>query len=324
MNPNRLLVIDDEADIAEFVGDVAEGLGFEVTVTTGAEEFWASYSEFEPSVIVLDLNMPGMDGVELLRSLGEKRCRAHVAIISGVDSRVIATAQRLGVDHGLNMLGVLRKPIGLQALRDMLARTVEEERPVTADDLRRAIEDGQLVVHYQPKADLKSERVFRVEACEALVRWEHPRHGMMTPRMFISLAESSGLIAPLTEHVLGVVVRQLKSWNDAGLTLSVAVNIAPQLLEDLTLPDRISTLLTEHGVEPSQVILEITESGAMANAARTMDILIRFRLKGFGLSLDDFGTGYSSLIQLHRMPFNEMKIDKSFVLELGSGLITRS
>jgi EAL domain-containing protein (putative c-di-GMP-specific phosphodiesterase class I)/AmiR/NasT family two-component response regulator len=317
MNPNRLLVVDDEPDISAYVADVAEGLGFDVVRANTTDQFWASYSEFVPSVVVLDLNMPQSDGVQLLRALAEKRCGAQIAIISGTDKRVVKTAERLGASHGLKMLGSLQKPVALRALRKILNKGLDETRGVTADELRHAIRDHQLVVHYQPKIDLKSEPHWNIAACEALVRWDHPQYGILSPETFIPVAEKSGLISPLTVCVLRLALEQIGRWDEQGLSLSVAVNIAQQCLNDLALPDAIEGLAKRYDVAPSRLILEITESGAMTDAALTMDILTRFRLKGFGLSLDDFGTGYSSLIQLHRMPFNEMKIDKSFVLEIG-------
>ncbi len=316
MNPNRLLVVDDEADICELVKDLAERMGFEVETVTRADAFMASYSDCNPTVIVLDLHMPGTDGIELLRLLAEKQSSAHILLISGTDARVLSTTQRLGKTHGLNMLGSIQKPIAVSKMELMLTQVMQENRSVNAEELRKAIETGQLVVHYQPKIELTREDGWDITACEALVRWQHPHHGLMPPVAFIPLAEETQLIAPLTDFVLNEAIEQTRRWHDEKLSLSMAVNIAPQLLTDLELPDRISDLLAAHGVDPSNLILEITESGAMADAATTMEILTRFRLKGYGLSIDDFGTGYSSLVQLHRMPFNEMKIDKSFVIEM--------
>ncbi len=314
--PPRLLAIDDEPAIAEFIGDVAEEIGFLVKLTNNFAEFQTAYRAFEPTAIVLDLVMPGVDGVELMRFLAEHRCRAQVLLASGQDAKVLATAQRIGATQGLQMLGVLQKPIMVADLEALLRSAFDRQRSITEQDLREAIESGRIIVHYQPKADLTTGRVSSVAATEALVRWEHPRHGMVMPDEFIPLAESSGSIGPLTDLVLRDAIRHASEWLADGIPLSVAVNLAPQLLTDLTLPDRIGELFKEFDMPPSQLILEITESGVMEDVVRTMEILTRFRLKGFGLSIDDFGTGYSSLVQLHRMPFSELKIDKSFVVEL--------
>ncbi len=315
MNPNRLLVIDDEPDIRDFVKEVAEEMGFEVAEAESQAQVETALRSFSPSVIVLDLIMPEIDGVELLRFLAKKECRAHILLISGLDSKVLNTAQRLGSTLGLNMAGTLGKPMTVCVLEAALTKALQEGRRVTERDLKEALAGEQLLLHYQPKVSLKSEHVWDVEGVEALVRWQHPNHGFLPPDEFIPLAEETGLIGPLTDLVLKAALEQVRSWNNEGFPVSVSVNLSPHLLDDLELPDRIAELLKKYDLTGSALILEITESAVMEDAARTMDILTRFRLKGIELSLDDFGTGYSSLVQLHRMPFSELKIDKSFVME---------
>lgn len=314
----RLVVIDDEANICELIKDVAEGIGFDVWTTTAAEGFKANIGESVHDAIVLDLNMPEFDGIEILRYLGEAKCLAGVVLVSGSDTRVLTTASRLGVSYGLNMLGTLQKPIKVADLEKTLeqVKLIAAGKKITEGDLRAAIEGGELVVHYQPKINLRGTNDWDFTACEALVRWNHPTRGMVFPDAFIPLAERTGLIMPLTDWVIDSVLDQIPAWQNKGLSLGVAVNIASQMLNNLKLPDTLFTLLAAKDLKPSRLILEITETGAMSDVTRAMDILTRFRLKGFGLSLDDFGTGYSSLVQLSRMPFNEMKIDKSFVMKL--------
>ncbi len=148
------------------------------------------------------------------------------------------------------------------------------------------------------------------------MRWDRPNQGLLPPDEFIPLAERTSLIDSLTDYVLHAALEQITQWRTNGRPVAVAVNLAPQLLSDLNLPDRLSDLLKRYGVDGSEVILEITESAAMTDVARTMDILTRLRLKGIELSMDDFGTGYSTLVELYRMPFSEMKIDKSFVIDV--------
>ncbi len=328
MNANRLLVIDDEEDIREFICGVAEESGFDIAAAATFEEFQSAHRTFNPSLIVLDLQMPGFDGVELLRFLADNRCRCQILLVSGMDSRIIHTARQLGATHGLNMLGTLQKPILLADLEAMLANAKLEDRSITERDLRTAIEAEQLTVYYQPKVDLRSDRVWAVDSVEALVRWEHPEYELIMPDEFIPLAEKNALIAPLTDVVLRTALEQISLWHNEGHLVAVAVNLAPHLLTDLDFPDRLFDLISQYNVKTSHVILEITESGAMADVARTMDILTRLRLKGIGLSIDDFGTGYSSLVELYRMPFSELKIDKSFVMDIGqseeAGVIVRS
>lgn len=310
-----LLVVDDEPEICAFIGDVAEEMGFDVAVATDADQFWSAYFAVSPDVIVLDLKMPEVDGIELLRVLGHEGCGAHILLASGTDSRILDSARRLGATHGLKMLGVLRKPIAVADLKDMLARTLKREEAIAEQALRQALAEDRIIVHFQPKADLASDRNWRIVACEALARWDHPELGLLGPETFVPMAEEANLIQPLTDRVLRQSIAELARWQAEGLSLSAAVNLSPRLLNDVDLPDRCHEICQSAGIEPSRMVLEITESAAMKDVAASMDILTRLRLKDFGLSLDDFGTGYSSLAQLHRLPFNEMKIDKSFVIE---------
>jgi EAL domain-containing protein (putative c-di-GMP-specific phosphodiesterase class I)/CheY-like chemotaxis protein len=311
----HLLAVDDELEICEFVRDVAVRLGFEVSITTDSTQFRSAFQKYSPDVVVIDLMMPGADGVELLRQMAEDRSNAQILILSGSDSRVLQAAKRLGEANKLRMLGVLEKPIMLADLRAALAKAVVKDVSVTEASLAAAIQNKELVVFFQPKIDLETADL-RVAGAEALVRWNRPGIGLVFPDAFIPLAEASGLIGPLTDLVLESTVRQLHAWREDGLDLTIAVNLSRHLLGDTTLPDRLTRLLGEIGVPTSRLSLEITETGVMADAVRTMEILTRFRLKGFGLSIDDFGTGYSSLVQLHRMPFSEMKIDRSFTMEM--------
>lgn len=315
MTKGYLLVIDDEPDIGAFLCEAADRFGFEAVATDNPDDFWSRYDAVEPVVIILDLKMPQVDGVELLRKLAARNSKAQIVMMSGADQRVLQTALRLGNDRGLRMLGTLQKPIRVGDIQKVFEGISARVMPVGESELHQAIDANQIIVHYQPKADLLTDCAWKISGCEALARWDHPARGLLGPEKFIALAEKTDLIGPLTDLILRQTVEQLAVWRDRGISLSAAMNLSPCLLSDIKLPDRYHDLCRSFGVEPAWLTLEITESGAMSDAALTMDILTRFRLKGFGLSLDDFGTGYSSLVQLHRMPFNEMKIDKSFVIE---------
>ena len=198
-------------------------------------------------------------------------------------------------------------------------------RLAMVDELRQAIVSKDLIVHYQPKIDLRSAQLIGVEA---LVRWEHPRRGMLPPFEFIELAEHSGLIGPLTMEVLDLALEQCSRWRKEGLDINIAVNISLQSLLNLELPTAVGTLLEKWQVPPTSVTLEITESCVMADPARTVKSLDQLHEMGVKLSIDDFGTGYSSLAYLRRLPVSEIKIDKSFVLDMieddGSAVIAQS
>jgi diguanylate cyclase (GGDEF)-like protein len=182
-------------------------------------------------------------------------------------------------------------------------------------ELRRALAERQLEVHYQPKASLSNGEV---DGVEALVRWNHPDRGLIPPNDFIPLAEHTGLINRLTVYVLDAALRQCAEWHGIGLELAVAVNLSVRNIADPELPDTVAALLGDHGVDPSRLVLELTESTLMADPVQAKDVLARLHAMGVGLAIDDFGTGYSSLTYLSELPVTELKIDRSFVMSMAT------
>lgn len=180
-------------------------------------------------------------------------------------------------------------------------------------DLRDAIERGGLELHYQPKLEVATSRLIGVEA---LLRWTHPVHGRVPPDQIIQIAEYTGLIRPLTRWVLDTAMQQCKSWRALDLEISVAVNISASCILEQQLVDWITGGLERHGVAPSNLVLEITEGAMMADPNRSVELLTRLSKMGVSISVDDYGTGFSSLAYLKRLPINELKIDRSFVMEM--------
>ena len=187
------------------------------------------------------------------------------------------------------------------------------ERLALMSDLRRAIAGDELVLHYQPKAELGTGEVI---GAEALVRWQHPERGLLGPGHFIGLAEQLGLMGALTEVVLRQAVRQCARWRAEGLELPVAVNLSAANLLDLSLPETVAAALEEAELPASLLQLEITEDTLMADPARAVEVIEEVRRLGVQFALDDFGTGYSSLAYLKRLAVDELKIDRSFVMNM--------
>ena len=315
-NQNRLLVVDDEPGIVEFIEEVATDMGYQVLTSTGPAGFQRLVKEFAPSVVVLDLQLPQADGVELLRTLGDLQSDAQVLLISGMDTRVMAATRELGVSRGVAMLGILPKPLLIEDLEAKLSEAYKASRQIDGNDLEQGLERGEVCPYFQPKAYLTEEHEWQIWGVEALARWEHPELGLVMPDEFIPLAEASGLMEQLSDRMLRGSLAQVSQWLQQGLDLRCAVNLPPTMVNDLDFPDRVAKMLSDYGLDGRHLILEITEAAAIQQPTLTMDILTRLRVKRIGLSLDDFGTGFSSLTQLYQMPFNELKIDKSLVMNI--------
>ena len=316
MNENRLLVVDDDPEVGAFFGQVSEDLGFETKVMLDPSQFAQTVLDFSPTVILLDLQMPGRDGIELLRELSTLGRRPKVLIASGLDSRVLTTASELGLSMGVDVAGAFCKPIALDELEVLLIRLKSQKKVVTAAGLRQAINENQLVVHYLPKATFKGPGRWIIEGAEALVRWEHPEYGLLYPRDFIGIAEESGLITEVTDFVFRASMEQARVWFQNGLYMELGVNLSAQFLGDLGFPDRLLTLIRENNLDPSMITIELIETASMQDPAVALDILARLRVKNINLCLDDFGTGQSSLTHLYRMPFSEVKLDNQFTNDM--------
>lgn len=309
---NRLLIVDDEPAICTIIRRVAEPLGFQVEILHDSGEFVQTLQEFRPSLLILDLKMPGSDGVQLLQRVEEVHAETQVIVISGMEQRVLNTAEKLGRSRGLKMLGVLQKPLQRADLELRLNEALSVDRVYRRSDLVAAFEERQFIVHYQPKITCNA-KAWKIDGAEALVRWMHPAHGLLPPGDFLGLVEEYQLIDRLTDYVLDTAIRQVAEWRTREMPIHVAVNLSASLIQDLDLPDRVSGLLNQHGVPGSMLTIELTESTAMADATKAMDIFLRLCVNDVSLSIDDFGTGFSSLQQLYQLPFDELKIDRMFV-----------
>lgn len=326
--PKSLLVVEDNVSERAYLVALAKRIGVAVIYEAGNGHEALRVLEaldFPPSAILLDLEMPEMDGIELIEQLHARGARIPVLVASGRDSGLLQSVETMVEQLGLPLLGVVAKPLNGTQLNAALCRGLDyPERPSritpflkapllrgpTRSELSNAIASNQITVHYQPKVEFARCKVVGVEA---LARWNHPEHGEVPPEKFIALAEREGLIHSLTMSVLDQAMRQAAQWNRAEIKLSLAVNLSPRLLESSDLVDEIVQLQLRHGLKPEQVLLEITESSSANQFGAALGVLTRLRLKGFGLSIDDYGTGFSSMQQLAKIPFTELKFDRSFV-----------
>ena len=318
---NNLVVIDDEPLICEFISDVAGSYGFDVRSCCGLGPLSKVLADFDPSLVLLDLNMPGHDGVEVLRFLEAQHRDSSVMLMSGEGGRVLEAALRFGQELGLNMLGILEKPLELERLETILYQNWRGHWLISEEELRLALDQGEFLALFQPRAHRETDGSWRIRDVEALIRWQHPRFGLLTPDHFIPLAEELPMISEMTDRMLEQSVDHVDRWRSSyDMKLGLSINLPTAQLGDSGLPDRLLAIARKRDVDASRITLEVTERGTMRDTAAAAEILTRCRLKQFNLAMDDFGTGFSSLTHLAQLPFNELKIDKSFV----AGLETRS
>jgi EAL domain-containing protein (putative c-di-GMP-specific phosphodiesterase class I)/AmiR/NasT family two-component response regulator len=317
----RVMVVEDHGFQRRMALRLLEELGIhdalEAADGQSALDLLQRLSE-PPDVVLVDLDMPGMDGVEFIGHVAQSRLARGIALVSALDPALLNTVQTMARAYGLRVLGSVEKPLTAERLRGLLAaydaslhgEAADEAEDVTLDEARDALRRGLLLPWFQPQVEFLNGKVIAVEA---LARLRRADGRVVRAGHFVPLLEQEGYAQQLTDLMLEQAVRWKKRWEDDGLRLHVSVNVSPSTLADPGAADHYQQIVQDHGVDPSNVMLEITEGSVVTDAARGLGVLARLRLKGFGLSIDDFGTGYSSLAQLSQIPFTEMKIDQDFV-----------
>jgi len=315
----RILVVDDDPFVLKMMEHMLKKSGFNSVATCKNGSLALDTLDIQDeksNLILLDLNMPEMDGIEFVRKLVEHDYSGSLILISGENERTLEMTEKLVNAHKINILGHLQKPVLPDELAALISkwRQVEDGRFVVkaykASELRSGIANRELVNYYQPKVAVATGAVVGVET---LVRWRHAEDGLVFPDQFIGLAEKNGLIDFLTNVVVVDALDQAKSWRNEGLNLCVAVNVSMDNLSSVSFADFVTEATLEADLSTRDIVLEVTESRLMLDQRAPLEVLTRLRLKRFYLSIDDFGTGHSSLKQLRDIPFDELKIDHSFV-----------
>lgn len=315
------LIIDDDPFIREVMVTTLQQLGFK-TVLDAENGHYAvkqlNSITYDVDLILCDLEMPKVDGIETLRLLSNIKTKAGILIVSSHNEQLLSAAEELTHGYGLRLLGSIRKPIRRSDIEAILP-LLSKQNPYTysrldynlnLEELNTAIKKNQLVLHYQPKAMVSS---LEIKGLEALVRWNHPQHGLIGAGAFVPLVEDTPVMAPMTNWVLDRALQECAPLLKNNVIDSVSVNLSVNALKDVAMPQRIEATIKEAGLSKNNLILELTEGGLIEDVRTTLNILSRLTIKGFNLSIDDFGTGYSSLQQLLRVSFSELKLDRSFV-----------
>ncbi len=329
-NAEKILVIDDDAVVCDVVAGLAQTLGLECVTTKDPSNF-SDLVTRETSLIVLDLMMPEMDGIEVLRQLGERRSTARILLMSGMDNRVLETAERLAQSLGLWVVGRLQKPIPLPALKEALETLAVTHAPESSletpaysfpdEDLRDALANQRFQNFYQPQIGLQSGEI---TGMEALVRWNHPRDGIILPEHFLPRIEELKLMDELCWSSISLALADARIIQEAlPVPLRISLNATIRTLQNLTFPDTLLKLAREHHLSADQIVIEVTESGLALEPSRALDVVTRLRMKGFQLSIDDFGAGYATMRQVQNVPATELKIDRGIVEKMHVNLSDR-
>lgn len=330
MNINELvvLVVEDDAFQRQLIVSMLSTMGIcsIAQAENGKQALDIIQDENFSTVdmVICDLNMPEMDGLELLRHLSRENFHPTVIIASSLDNKLLDSAGRMARMYGIRLLGTLQKPLSLVSFKELLEKHELTEKkwnsPVTSrefslDEILRGLRMNQFEPFFQPKVDLKSGRL---TGAEALARWIHPEFGVLSPYVFVPLLEQSGYIDELTFKMLEKSAMVCRALHDDGHILTISVNLSLNSLNEPTLANRIIQTVRTAGIDPHYIILEITESAAMTDVAQALENLTRLCMHGFVLSIDDYGTGYSSMQQLTRIAFGELKIDQSFIQDFSN------
>ena len=294
-------------------------------VSTAADGYAALEIVMAPGaaidIIISDLDMPGMDGLEFMRHVGEARIPVAIILASALESVLLDSVETMTRAYGVKILGVIQKPITPEKLAALIKLhlpapanpnlTQTDALSFAVEEIVQGIRNDEFEPFFQPKVELASGRI---KGAEALARWRHPQKGIVAPYAFVGPLEEHNLIDKLTWLMLSKAVDFCCEWRtESGLDVSVSINVSAKSLADVNFAERVIELVKCKSHDCRNIILEVTESAATTDIGHSLENLSRLRMKGFGLSIDDYGTGYSSLQQLARIAFTEIKIDQSFI-----------
>lgn len=314
---SNALIIDDDFDVQLLGKMLLRQQGYEVTTAGSLGQLARQPVLLNAELILLDFGLGEFTGLDILDYLYDLHLKASILLISSCSQETAANAIAAGRAMGFHMLGFLPKNKLLTDLALFLEPLKVAHTTPTRDDLAKAIHEKQLFLDFQPQVDLQHAlQQDLIIGVEALVRWQDPERGVLYPDSFIPLAEQSGLMIPLTWYVIELGLQQQAEWLSQGWHLNLSINITAAFIQEDGMLEMFDQLTQRHQAVLSRLTLELTETVGVKCLGYARHILTALRDRGCKIALDDFGTGYSSLTQLYRLPFSELKIDRSFVSQI--------
>jgi EAL domain-containing protein (putative c-di-GMP-specific phosphodiesterase class I) len=315
ISSDLLLILEQEPQARAALCAMAERLGCDHVEPDGAEALRELLAIRRPTLAVLAVDRTDSDCVALMNILAHAHVRPATLLVGGSSARLMAGIKRAAESRGLAVIGMVPRPLEIALVEKILTQQLAVAPPIPRAEIERALADSELTLVYQPKLAITANAA-TIQGAEALVRWQHPRRGLLQPRQFLGAVEDYGLMAPLTDFAMTEAVRQASQWHAAGLLLEITVNLSTQLVGDRDFPERVAVLLREYDFPARYFVLDVSEAADPAGQNLLLDVFTRLRILGVGLSLDDFGTGQSSLTGLYRMPFSEIKVDHSLLADV--------
>jgi EAL domain-containing protein (putative c-di-GMP-specific phosphodiesterase class I) len=313
--PSDLMVIlDSDGESLEVLREVAQRLGCEHVEIDAATDIQQVLGLRHPTMAIMPVDRIDARGMAALDALAHHDSRPAMLLIGEISPRILAGIKRAAATRGLTLIGVAPRPLDAIFVEKMLSPHLAVSPPIHRQEVEQAILQHELNLLYLPKLAMASGPV-TIQGVEALVRWQHPRRGLLEPAHFLRAVEEHGLMTQLTDFVMTESVRQGAVWRERGLALEIVVNMSTELVRDRAFPARLASLLEEHNFPTQSLTLDVTESGSVADRDLLLDVFTRLRMLGVGLSLDNFGTGLSSLTEIYRIPFSEVKVDHSLLAD---------
>jgi EAL domain-containing protein (putative c-di-GMP-specific phosphodiesterase class I) len=313
--PSDLMVIlESDGESLNVLREVADRLGCEHVESDSATGMHRVLGVRHPTIAVVPVDRVDAKGMAALDALAHHESRPAMLLVGSISSRMLASIKRAAKSRGLPVIGIAARPLDAVSVERLIGAHLSACPPIQRQEIEQAIQEHELTLLYQPKLSIASGTV-AIQGVEALVRWKHPRRGLLQPGYFLHAVEEYRLMSQLTDFVMTDAIRQAALWRTRGLDLEIIVNMSTELVRDRAFPERLAVLLEEYDFPTRGLTLDVTESLHVADRDMLVDVFTRLRMLGVGLALDNFGTGAASLKELYRIPFSEIKVDQSLIAD---------